>query len=98
MPEYFSEIGDSFPKLECKLPAAGFTFFIDKEPVIKIEKGAFWYKGEKVKDANQVYERFSEWLATASKTQAEDSQVKGAVPEADVPKEQESPGTVGPDG
>jgi hypothetical protein len=91
MHEYFSKIGDTLINEELPAGGSGITFFIDKEPVIKLEKDAFWYKGKKVKDVNQVYERFSEWMATAFKTEAEDSQVKGAVPEEYASKDQCGP-------
>lgn len=34
----------------------------ESEPIIKIEKGKFYWKGEEVEDKHQVYERFNEWL------------------------------------
>jgi hypothetical protein len=45
------------------------TFHVteNNEPVeiIKITKEGFFYKGEKVEDAYNVYERFNEWLTKA---------------------------------
>jgi hypothetical protein len=32
------------------------------EEVIKISRNGFYWKGEKVEDAHNVYERFNEWL------------------------------------
>lgn len=38
-------------------------FYInDKEEIIRLSKDGFYYKGEKVEDKYQVYERFNEWL------------------------------------
>lgn len=34
----------------------------DKEEIIRLSKDSFYYKGEKVEDKYQVYERFNEWL------------------------------------
>ena len=34
----------------------------DKEEIIRLSKDGFYYKGEKVEDKYQVYERFNEWL------------------------------------
>jgi len=36
-----------------------------KEEVLRITKGSFYYRGEKVEDVHNVYERFSEWLSMA---------------------------------
>jgi hypothetical protein len=33
--------------------------------VIKITKEGFYYRGERVDDIYDVYERFNEWLSTA---------------------------------
>jgi hypothetical protein len=35
------------------------------ENIIKITKDSFYYKGEKVDDVHNVYERFNEWLNNA---------------------------------
>lgn len=34
---------------------------------IKLNKDGFFYKGEKVDDVHNVYERFNEWLTKANK-------------------------------
>ncbi len=39
------------------------------EEYLRLEKGYFWYRGEKIEDIHQVYERFSEWLTKAEMTQ-----------------------------
>lgn len=36
--------------------------------VLKINKDGFFYRGEKVEDVHQVYERFNEWLTKSLKT------------------------------
>lgn len=33
--------------------------------VIRINKEGFFYKGEKVEDIHNVYERFNDWLTSA---------------------------------
>jgi hypothetical protein len=33
--------------------------------IIKISKEGFFYKGEKVEDIHNIYERFNEWLSGA---------------------------------
>ena len=35
--------------------------------IIKISKDGFYYKGERVDDIHNVYERFNEWLKLAEK-------------------------------
>ena len=38
------------------------TFYInDGIELIKLERGAFFYRGQKVDDVNQIYEHFTEW-------------------------------------
>lgn len=37
----------------------------DKEEMIKLSRDGFYFKGEKVEDKYQVYERFNEWLKQA---------------------------------
>ena len=37
----------------------------EQKEIIKITKEGFYYKGEKVEDALNVYERFNEWLTRA---------------------------------
>ena len=37
----------------------------EQKEIIKITKDGFYYKGEKVEDAHNVYERFNEWLTKA---------------------------------
>ena len=45
------------------------TFYLTEEgeqkEIIKITKEGFYYNGEKVNDAHNVYERFNEWLTKA---------------------------------
>ena len=41
------------------------TFFLDGEEVITINKEGFYYKGELVDDAENVYKRFNDWLKVA---------------------------------
>ena len=36
-----------------------------QEPIMKLSQGYFWYRGEKIEDIHQVYERFNEWLVSA---------------------------------
>ncbi len=46
------------------------NFFQDDgilEPVMRLSKGVFYWKGEEVKDVHMVYERFNEWLTNAGK-------------------------------
>ena len=37
----------------------------EMEEVIKINRDGFYYKGIKVEDAHNVYERFNDWLKQA---------------------------------
>ena len=39
-----------------------FTFFIDGDPTLRLEKGFFHYRGEKIEDIHQAYERFRGWM------------------------------------
>jgi hypothetical protein len=39
----------------------------DKEEVLRISKDGFYYKGERVDDIHNIYERFNEWLKLADK-------------------------------
>ena len=43
------------------------TFTDGKEEVMILEKGFFFYRGEKIRDTNQAYERFCEWLKRAGR-------------------------------
>lgn len=51
-------------------PPASLTFHAEQDgeviEIIKLTKGTFYFKGEPVEDKNQVYERFSEWMAMAN--------------------------------
>lgn len=38
-----------------------------EEPILKLEKGYFWYRGEKIEDAKNAYERFTEWLTNVER-------------------------------
>jgi len=29
---------------------------------LKLEKGYFWYRGERIEDINQAYEKFCDWI------------------------------------
>lgn len=40
----------------------------EEKEIMKISEGKFYWKGEEVTDAHQVYERFNEWLTQAKKT------------------------------
>jgi len=40
---------------------------VDDEVLIKMEEGKFFWKGQEVKDAHRVYERFTEWLDATKK-------------------------------
>jgi len=37
----------------------------DSEEILKITKDGFYYKGERVDDIHNVYERFNEWMRLA---------------------------------
>lgn len=46
------------------------TFHIDNdkgepEEMLKISEDGFFYKGERVEDVNDIYNRFSEWMSKA---------------------------------
>jgi hypothetical protein len=38
------------------------SFSIEEQEFIKISPDGFFYKGEKIDDVHNVYERFNEWL------------------------------------
>ena len=40
---------------------------IPTDEIIKIDKEGFFYKGERVEDVYNIYERFNEWLTNARK-------------------------------
>jgi len=42
-----------------------FHYHIENEPVIVINKEGFYWKGEKVEDKYNIYERFNDWLKRA---------------------------------
>jgi hypothetical protein len=37
----------------------------EHKEIIRLDKYGFYYRGEKVDDAHNVYERFNEWLTRA---------------------------------
>ena len=45
------------------------TFIVDNRPeeTLKLSEGWFWYRGKKIKDIEQAYERFTAWLRFAEK-------------------------------
>ena len=46
------------------------TFFYApqmEEPIIRLSKRGFFYKGERIDDIHNVYERFNEWMTLAEK-------------------------------
>jgi hypothetical protein len=50
--------------LEIRNPLAPhtITFQTNGDEIIKITEGKFYWKGEEVEDAHEVYERLNEWL------------------------------------
>jgi hypothetical protein len=48
-----------------EIPKRTVFFNTDGEPTetLKLEEGWFWYRGEKIEDVNNVYERFCNWLS-----------------------------------
>lgn len=56
--EIYKATGDSPGKLMFTAPDSGGGY----EEVIRIEHGKFYWKGEEVEDAHNVYERFNNWL------------------------------------
>jgi hypothetical protein len=46
-------------------PEERIVFSLGEDEVIVLEKGYFYYRGERIDDINQVYERFVEWLNKA---------------------------------
>jgi hypothetical protein len=40
------------------------SFSLDnkKDEILVLEKGWFWYKGNKIEDINEAYEKFCNWL------------------------------------
>jgi hypothetical protein len=34
----------------------------NKDEILVLEKGWFWYKGNKIADINEAYEKFCNWL------------------------------------
>jgi hypothetical protein len=50
-------------------PDSSSIFFAnDKEEVLRISKDGFYYKGERVDDIHNIYERFNDWLKLAEKS------------------------------
>lgn len=58
--------GITFQKEE-GTPTISFHVAGEKEPVILITKDWFYWKGERVEDKHNVYEKFNEWLVMASR-------------------------------
>lgn len=44
----------------------------EEEAIIKISPDGFFYKGEKVEDVHNVYERFNDWLKKAEVTKTKE--------------------------
>jgi hypothetical protein len=42
------------------------TFCLDGEILLTISKEGFYYKGERVDDIHNVYQRFNDWLTKAN--------------------------------
>lgn len=53
------------PELDKSIMAFYLTEEGEQKEIIKITKEGFYYNGEKVDDAHNVYERFNEWLTKA---------------------------------
>lgn len=43
-------------------------FILGEEEIILINKDGFFYKGERVDDVHNVYERFNEWLSKVNQS------------------------------
>lgn len=54
---------------EGNVAANSFIFKLNdiEDPVIVIDQKGFWYKGELVEDAGEVYQLFKEFITTANK-------------------------------
>jgi hypothetical protein len=46
------------------------------EEILRVSKGGFFYKGQRVDDVHEVYERFNEWLTQAEMTRREAAEEK----------------------
>jgi hypothetical protein len=53
------------PVLDKSIMAFHLTEDGEQKEIIRITKNGFYYKGELVEDAHNVYERFNEWLSKA---------------------------------
>jgi hypothetical protein len=53
------------PELDKSIMTFHLTEDGEQKEIIKITKEGFYYKGEKVEDAHNVYEKFNEWLTKA---------------------------------
>lgn len=53
------------PVLDKSIMAFHLTEGGEQKEIIRITKNGFYYKGELVEDAHNVYERFNEWLTKA---------------------------------
>lgn len=40
-------------------------FNVGHSPIIKLERGKFFWKGKEIKDVHMIYERFSQWMRIA---------------------------------
>lgn len=54
-------------KLIFNNPKKQLFFRIGQETLIKVIPGKFYWKGEEVKDTEEIYKRFNEWLKLAEK-------------------------------
>jgi len=53
---------------EQKAPESSFEFWAGEDkPVMRLSEGKFWWKGEEVKDVNNIYKRFCQWMDKAEK-------------------------------
>jgi hypothetical protein len=51
--------------MEFKTPPNTIYFKIADEEVLKFTNEGFYYKGEKIEDIHNIYERFNDWLKLA---------------------------------
>ena len=42
------------------------------DPIMKLTRGKFYWKGKEVEDVHQIYERFNEWLKTVDSKDKKD--------------------------
>ena len=48
-----------------EIPIPSIVLEVDDVEMIRMEHGKFFYLGQQIDDAHQVYERFKEWLDAA---------------------------------